>query len=91
MIDERKRGIITKEDSLARVYQVLAEIDVDEWRIIEDLRTRAPDDERELAREVADWMEKERCARDRGLPRTRNPESEQNHPEQQPIRNDDSE
>lgn len=59
LIDERKRGIITKDECLRRIHQVAAEIEEDQWRIIEDLRTRAPDNERELAREVADLLEKE--------------------------------
>jgi hypothetical protein len=58
-IDELKRRIITKDECVARLYQVAAEIEGDQWRIIEDLRTGAPDNERELAREVADLLEKE--------------------------------
>jgi len=32
---------------------------MDQWHIIDNLRTRAPDDERELAREIAELMEAE--------------------------------
>jgi hypothetical protein len=58
-IGERKRGIISKDECLRRIHAVAAELEQDQWRIIEDLRTRAPDNVRELAREVADLLEKE--------------------------------
>src|SRR5262249_39538675 len=56
---ELKRGIITKDECVRRMYQVAAELEVDQWRIIELMRTRAPDSVRELVREVADLLEKE--------------------------------
>ena len=58
-IDELKRGIITKDECLRRIYQGAAKLEEDQWGIIEDLRTGAPDTERELARQVADLLEKE--------------------------------
>jgi hypothetical protein len=57
--DELKRGKITKDECVACFYQVAAIAEEDQWRIIEDLRTQAPENERELARQVADLLEKE--------------------------------
>jgi hypothetical protein len=58
-VDELKRGKITKDECLARVYQVAAMAEEDMRRIIEELRTQAPENEREWAREVADLLEAE--------------------------------
>jgi len=58
-ISELKLGIITKDECMRRIYQADAMLEEDQWKIIEALRTQAPDNERELARQVADLLEKE--------------------------------
>jgi len=59
-IDEyKKKGQITKEDLRLRLFQEAAVLEQDRWRIVGDLRARAPESERDLAREVADFMESE--------------------------------
>jgi hypothetical protein len=58
-INELRRGIITKDECVRRIYQGDAMLEKDQWRIIEDLRKRAPDNERELACQVAALLEKE--------------------------------
>lgn len=56
-LDDCKAGRITKVDLRAKMLQEAAVLEQDQWRIVEDLRTRAPENERELAGEVADLME----------------------------------
>jgi len=58
-LDEFKRGVITKDECVARFYQEASILEEDQWRIIESLRTQAPENERELARQVADQLEEE--------------------------------
>ena len=41
------------------MFQEAAKLEQDQWRIVEELRTQAPEKERELAREIADLMETE--------------------------------
>jgi hypothetical protein len=55
--DDYKAGRITKADLRAKMFQEAAVLEQDQWRIVEDLRKRAPESERELAGEVADLME----------------------------------
>jgi hypothetical protein len=59
IFEERKRGVITKDEAVRRLYQEAAIQEEDQWRIIEELRTQAPENERELARQVADLLEAE--------------------------------
>jgi hypothetical protein len=56
-LDEWKKGLITKEEFRAILFREAGILEQDEWRIINDLRTRAPESERELARVVADLLE----------------------------------
>jgi type II secretory pathway component PulF len=44
---------------VARFYREAAILEGDQWRIIENLRTKAPENERELARQIADQLEEE--------------------------------
>jgi len=58
-LDDWKNGVITGEDFKRKLFEGYAAIEQNQWRTIEELRTRAPEGERELAREVADWMERQ--------------------------------
>ena len=44
---------------MARFYREAAILEGDQWRIIENLRTKVPENERELARQIADQLEEE--------------------------------
>ena len=54
-----KRGTITTDELRRLFYEEAARQEEAQWRIVEDLRTNAPEDQRELARSVADILEKE--------------------------------
>ena len=54
-----KRGTITTDELRRLVYEEAARQEEAQWRIVEDLRTNAPEDQLELARSVADILEKE--------------------------------
>jgi hypothetical protein len=43
---------MTQQEALRRLREIGNEIELDQWQIIEDLRTRAPENQRELAREL---------------------------------------
>lgn len=58
-VDDCKRGLITTEEARSIMLQEAAKLEQDQWRIVEELRTQAPEKERELAREIADLMETE--------------------------------
>jgi len=50
-------GKITKKDLQSQLLREAAVLEQDQWRIVENLRTQAPESERELAGEVANLME----------------------------------
>lgn len=52
--NEYKAGHITKKELQSKLFDEAAVLEQDRWRIIEDLRARAPESERELATQVAD-------------------------------------
>jgi hypothetical protein len=58
-IDSCKRGIITRDELRRRLYDEAARQEQAQWRIVEDLRTKAPENERELGQLVADLLEEE--------------------------------
>jgi hypothetical protein len=55
--DAVRQKKITRQEAQARLYKLAGELELDQWQIIEDLRTRALENERELARKVADLLE----------------------------------
>jgi hypothetical protein len=57
IIDAVRHKKITRQEAQARLYKHAGELELHQWQIIEDLRTRAPENERELARKVADLLE----------------------------------
>jgi hypothetical protein len=57
--DDYKKGRITKEDLVQKLFEEAAVHGEEQWRILENLRTQAPEPERELARQVADLLEAE--------------------------------
>jgi Asp-tRNA(Asn)/Glu-tRNA(Gln) amidotransferase B subunit len=59
IVDEVKEKKITRQEAVARLHELAGTIEEDQWRIVDDLRTRAPEDESELARAVADLLEAE--------------------------------
>jgi hypothetical protein len=59
IIDEVREKKITRQEAQARLLELAGTIEEGQWRIIDDLRTRAPKDESELARTVADLLEAE--------------------------------
>jgi Asp-tRNA(Asn)/Glu-tRNA(Gln) amidotransferase B subunit len=58
-VDECKRGVITRDELRRRLYEEAARQEQEQWRIVEDLRTNAPEDQRELAQAVANLLEGE--------------------------------
>lgn len=46
IIDGVKERKISPQKARARLYELAGELEMDQWRIIDDLRTHAPDDER---------------------------------------------
>jgi Asp-tRNA(Asn)/Glu-tRNA(Gln) amidotransferase B subunit len=59
IIDGVKEKRISPTQAQARLYELAGELEMDQWHIIDNLRTRAPDDEKELAREIAELIEAE--------------------------------
>jgi hypothetical protein len=47
---------MTQQEALRRLREIGGEMELDQWQIIEDLRTRAPENQRELARELTDLL-----------------------------------
>jgi hypothetical protein len=56
---KRSSKKLSPQEAQVRLYELACELEMDQWHIIDDLRTRAPDDEKALAREIADLMEAE--------------------------------
>ena len=56
-VGDWKRGLITQDELRSMMFQAAAELEESQWRIIDDLRTRAPENESELASDVADALE----------------------------------
>ena len=52
-------GRITKEECVAKFYEAAGKLELSQWKIIENLRTKAPEGQRELASNVADLLEAE--------------------------------
>ena len=59
IIDALRQKKITQQEALRRLREIGNEIELDQWQIIEDLRTRAPENQRELARELTDLLAEE--------------------------------
>jgi hypothetical protein len=57
IIDELREKKITRQEAQARLYEVGGMIEEDQWRIVNNLRTRAPKNQSELAVAVADLLE----------------------------------
>jgi hypothetical protein len=56
IIDALRQKKMTQQEALRRLREIGNEIELDQWQIIEDLRTRAPENQRELARELTDLL-----------------------------------
>jgi hypothetical protein len=56
IIDALRQKMMTGQEALRRLREIGEEIELDIWEIIEDLRTRAPENQRELARELTDLL-----------------------------------
>ena len=57
--DDCKNGLITSDDLRSKLFDEYAVLDEYQWRIIKNLRTEAPEKERELASQMADLLEAE--------------------------------
>jgi cell fate (sporulation/competence/biofilm development) regulator YlbF (YheA/YmcA/DUF963 family) len=57
--DALRQKKMTGQEALRRLREIGGEIELDIWEIIEDLRTRAPENQRELARELTDLLAEE--------------------------------
>lgn len=57
-LDAAKRGDISTREANKVFYAAASEMEKSQWQIIEDLRTSAPESQRELAHNVADELEK---------------------------------
>jgi hypothetical protein len=64
IIDALRQKKMTQQEALRRLREIGNEIELDQWQIIEDLRTRAPENQRELARELTDLLAAELRKRD---------------------------
>jgi hypothetical protein len=56
IIDALRQKKMTQQEALRWLREIGSEIELDQWQIIEDLRTRAPENQRELARELTDLL-----------------------------------
>jgi hypothetical protein len=56
IIDALRQKKMTRQEALRRLREIGDEIELDQWQIIEDLRKRAPENQRELARELTDLL-----------------------------------
>ena len=56
IIDALRQKKMTRQEALRRLREIGGEIELDPEQIIEDLRTRAPENQRELARELTDLL-----------------------------------
>ena len=56
IIDALRQKKMTRQEALRQLREIGSEIEVDQWQIIEDLRTRAPENQRESARELTDLL-----------------------------------
>jgi hypothetical protein len=59
IIDQVRNKKIIRQEAIARLYELAGTIEGDQWRVIDDLRTRALKNESELARAVAELLEAE--------------------------------
>ena len=56
IIDALRQKKMTRQEALRRLREIGDEMELDQWQIIEDLRTRAPENQRELARDLTDLL-----------------------------------
>ena len=56
IIDALRQKKMTQQEALRWLREIGSEIELDQWQIIEDLRTRAPENQRELALELTDLL-----------------------------------
>src|SRR5262245_31565694 len=59
IIDALRQKKMTRQEALRRLREIGGEFELDICQIIEDLRTRAPENQRELARELTDLLAEE--------------------------------
>lgn len=58
-VEDCKKGLITREELRGQFLQAADTLEVEQWQIIQNLRTKAPEDQRDLAQDVAKLLERE--------------------------------
>jgi len=58
-LDDCKSGVITKTELRSRFLHEAGVLEQQQWQIVQNLRTQAPEDQRELAQDVANLLEEQ--------------------------------